>query len=206
MVVKGFSRPVFGKYNYDAVAEKVTYTDGFANPHGIEYTAALEATEGNPLYGNNQIIENDVPRFNQGTLTLGVDGFDTVTSKYLLGIKTATFSMGGEDTVEEEVYDDDQKIPSLGVGMIELHQDNNEDHYRAVIFTKVTFSLPEQAAKTREGSIEWQTKTIEGAITRSEHKDENYRHPWQIAAWFDTEDKALAYLKKKLGVKDTGEV
>lgn len=205
MVVKGFSKPVFGKYNYDAKTEKVTYTDGFMNPHGIEYTAALESTEGNPLYADNRIVENDVPRFNQGTLTLGVDGLNSDSSKYLLGIKTVSFSMGEGQTVEEEVFDDDQKTPALGVGVIELHQDNDVDHYKAVIFTKVTFSLPEQAAKTREGTIEWQTKTIEGAITRSEHKDENYRYPWQISAWFDTEEKALDYLKKKLGVETATE-
>lgn len=198
MVVKGFSIPVFAKYNYDAETKTVSYSDGMINPHGISYTVTVESTENNPLYGDNRIIENDTPRFNTGTLSLGVDGLDGETSKFILGVKNVEYPVGEGLTVSEEVWDDDQEIPVLGVGFIELHQNDDEDRYRAVILTKVKFNIPEQAANTKGDSVEWQTRTIEGTVSRSEQKDENYNHPWQMAAWFDTEDEALAYLKKKL--------
>ena len=178
MAIKGLSIPVFGKYNYDSAKGTVTYTDGMINPHAIEYTFTPEAADGTPLYGDNRIIENDRQTFSTGTLSLGVDDLVQEVSKYLLGVKTVEQEYGDGKTAVVTVYDDDQNAPTLGVGIIELHQNDDVDHYRAVILKKAIFNLPEDTATTRGESVKWQTKTIEGTVSRSDENTAEQKHPW----------------------------
>lgn len=199
MAIKGLSIPVFGKYNN--ANGVVSYTDGLINPAAISYTIAVESSDNNPLHGNNRIIENDVGRFSTGTLTLETDDLQEEASKFILGIKELKRTYGTDKEVTALVYDDDQKSPSLGFGIIEEHQNDDVDRYKAVILKKVTFNLPEDTATTRGESIEWQTKTIEGTIARSDENGENGKYPWKEEAWFDSEAEALEYLKSMLGVK-----
>lgn len=201
MAIKGLSIPVFGKYNN--ANGTVTYTEGLVNPHAVSYTIAVESSESNPLRADNRIVENDAGRFSTGTLTLETDDLQQATSKFLLGAKELERSYGENKTVMSLVFDDDQKAPDLGFGIIEEHQNDNVDRYKAVILKKVTFNIPEDSATTRGESIEWQTKTIEGTIARSEENGANGKYPWKEEAWFDSESEALEFLKSMLGVKDT---
>lgn len=199
MAIKGLSIPVFGKYNYNKDSGEVLYSDGIINPHAISYTLTINSTDGNPLYGDNRIIENDLPRFQDGELSLETDDLTMDTSKYLLGVKQITRTYGG-DTVETLIYDEDQKSVVLGVGLIELHQNDDVDNYKAVILKRVVFSLPEDAATTKGESVEWQTKTITGNVSRSEEKTADAKYPWKEDAWFEKEEEAEKYLKAMLGV------
>ena len=198
--IKGLSIPVFGKYNYNATTKAVTYTNGIIGGHAIEYTISIESTENNPLNGDNRVIENDVGKFSTGTLSLGTDDLTAAVSKFLLGLKEASVTVEGVTGVTETIYDDDAIAPELGFGIIEMHQKDGVDKYKAVILCRVTMSLPEDTATTKGQSIEWQTKTIEGTLQRSEEVSTNYNHPWRREAWFTTEADALAYLKTILGV------
>lgn len=204
MAIKGLSIPVFGKYNYDSAKGTVTYTDGMINPHAIEYTFTPEAADGTPLYGDNRIIENDRQTFSTGTLSLGIDDLVQEVSKYLLGVKTVEQEYGDGKTAVVTVYDDDQNAPTLGVGIIELHQNDDVDHYRAVILKKAIFNLPEDTATTRGESVKWQTKTIEGTVSRSDENTAEQKHPWINDAWFDSEADAVEWLKWCLGVGTLG--
>ena len=204
MAIKGLSIPVFGKYNHNPDTGAVTYTNGMINPHAIEYTFTPEAADGTPLYGDNMIIENDRQRFNSGTLSLGVDDLIQEVSKYILGIKTTEQTYADGKTVTMTVYDDEQNAPTLGVGIIELHQIDDVDQYRAVIMKKVIFNLPEDTATTRGESISWQTKTIEGTVSRSDENTTEQKHPWMNDAWFDSEADAVEWIKWNLGVGTLG--
>lgn len=204
MAVKGLSIPVFGHYNYNSATGKVSYSGGMINPHAIEYTLTPESTDNNPLYGDNQIIENDVPRFNGATLSLGIDDMVQETAEFVLGVKVIDMQYGADKTVKVTVYDDDQTPPFLGVGIIEEHQLNDGNRYKAVIMCKAQFNNPEATATTRGESIEWQTKTIEGNVTRSDATGEDGVHPWKTGAWFESEAEAIEYLKYMLGVGTLG--
>lgn len=197
MAIKGLTTPVFGEYNYDGNA--VTYTNGFVAGAAIEYGVEIETSDNNPLYGDDKIIENDYGTFNTGTLTLNTSDLDQYTSKRLLGLKEATV-MVGETQVTELVSDDDASAKPKGFGIIETHQINDVDKYRAVILCKVAMSIPAEAATTKGESIDWQTKEIEGTINRSDQDSGNYKHPWKREAWFDSHDDALEYLKTVLNV------
>lgn len=197
MAIKGLTTPVFGEYNYNGGS--VTYTNGFVCGSAIEYGVEIETSDNNPLYGDDHIIENDYGTFNTGTLTLNTSDFDQYTSKRLLGLKEVQFTVG-EATVTELVTDDDAKTTEKGFGIIETHQINDVDKYRAVILCKVGMSIPSEAATTKGESIEWQTREIEGTINRSDEDTANYRHPWKREAWFDTQSQAMEYLKTVLNV------
>ena len=149
MAIKGLSIPVFGKYNCTEGA--VTYTDGVINPSAVSYTVSVESTDNNPLYANNRIKENDIGKFSTGTYTLETDDLDHEISKFLLGLKEITREYGEGKSVTSLVYDDDQKAPALGVGIIEEHQNDDVDKYKAVILKRVIFNIPEDAANTRAG-------------------------------------------------------
>lgn len=198
MAIKGLSIPVFGLYKNNAGT--VTYIEGVINPSAVSYSVAVESTENNPLYANNRIKENDVGRFSTGTYTLETDDLDQNVSKFLLGIKEIERSYGNSKTVMALIYDDDQKAPAMGCGIIEEHQIDDVNQYKAVILKKVIFNIPEDAATTRGESIEWQTRTIEGTISRSEENGENGKYPWKEEAWFASETEAIEYLKSILGV------
>ena len=208
MAIKGLSIPVFGKYTFTASTGAVSYSDGVINPKAVSYSVSVEAGDNNPLRADNKIAENDRPKFASGTLTLETDDLDADIAKLLLGLKEVTRTVGSS-SVTALLYDDDQKSIAVGVGVIEEHQINDVDKYKAVILKKVTFNVPEDAATTRGESISWQTKTIEGNIERSEEEvtagtgTPAELHAWKEEAWFDTESAALAYLKAMLGVSDT---
>lgn len=204
MAIKGLSIPVFGKYNYDGSGKKVTYTDGMINPHAISYSVTVQSTTSNPLNADNRVVENDNPRFDTGTVKLETDDLEVEVSKFLLGLKEEerTYGADNDKTATVLIYDDNQKAPELGFGIIEEHQNNDVDHYKAVVLKRVQFNIPEDAATTRKGSIDWQTKTIEGTIMRSEEVTEHAKYPWKEEAIFDTESEALEFLKAMLGVSD----
>lgn len=202
MAIKGLSIPVFGKYSYSASTKQTTYTDGMINPHAISYSVTVQSTTSNPLYGDNRAVENDSPRFNTGTVKLETDDLEAEVSKFLLGLKEEerTYGADGDKTATVLIYDDSQKAPELGFGIIEEHQNDGKDCYKAVVLKRVQFNIPEDAATTRKESIDWQTKTIEGTIMRSEEVTEHAKFPWKEEATFDTESEALEFLKATLGV------
>uniref|UniRef100_UPI00402A928D hypothetical protein n=1 Tax=[Ruminococcus] torques TaxID=33039 RepID=UPI00402A928D len=200
MAIKGLTNPVFGDYSYNGSV--VSYSNGFVCGSAIEYEAEIETSDDNPLYGDDRIIENDYGSFSTGTLTLNTSDLDQETSKALLGVKEVKIGETGNQ-ITELVYDDTAKPTPKGFGIIETHQINDVDKYRAVILCKVTPRPPSDAATTKGESIEWQTKELELGISRSDEESTNYKHPWKREAWFDDHASALAYLKDQLGVVDT---
>ena len=127
-------------------------------------------------------------------------------SKKILGLKTITKTYGNSKNVEITVHDDDQDSPFLGFGIIEEHQINDKDKYRAVVLCKVKFNVNEENAKTRGDSIEWTTPEITAIVTRSDEyssEENGLKHPWKYDAWFDSEDEADEFLKAVLNVTET---
>lgn len=200
MAIKGLTTPVFADYTFNG--SEVVYQNGFVCGSAIEYGVEVETSDNNPLYGDDRIIENDYGTFNTGTLTLNTSDLTQIDSKRLLGLKEVQVEVG-EASVTELVTDDDAKATPKGFGIIEAHQINDVDKYRAVILCKVAMGIPAEAATTKGESIEWQTKEIEGTISRADQSSGNYKHAWKREAWFDTHDEAMAYLRTVLNALDT---
>ena len=200
MAIKGLSKPVCA--NYTAVGNAVTYSDAYAADKSVEYSFEADVAEDKDLYADNQVAETAAGRFVSGKLTLKTADLTPELSKKILGLKTVTRQVG-EETVTEVVYDDDQVAPYLGFGIIEEHQIDNKTGYLPVVFPKIRFSIPEDAAKTRGDEVDWQTKEISGTVVRSDQVDDNYNHPWKITPqkMYDTEAEALKYNNAVLGTR-----
>ena len=183
MATIGLSKPYYGIYS--ASGTTVSYTDGAVMGKATEANIEIDTTEDNNLYGDNAIAEAD-RSFAGGTLTLSTTDLSQEVSKAILGLKESAITgiEGVTDTsVKELIYDDDQSTPYLGVGFIIKKKVNGAYRWRAVVLTKVMFSVPADAATTQGESIEWQTPELSATIMR----DDSATHMWKREATFTTE-------------------
>lgn len=198
MATIGLSKPYYGIYS--ASGTVVSYTDGAVMGKATEANIEIDTTEDNNLYGDNAIAEAD-RSFAGGTLTLSTTDLSQEVSKAILGLKESAITgiEGVTDTsVKELIYDDDQSTPYLGVGFIIKKKVNGAYRWRAVVLTKVMFSVPADAATTQGESIEWQTPELSATIMR----DDSATHMWKREATFTTEVQAEAYIKARLGITE----
>ena len=97
------------------------------------------------------------------------------------------------------VYDEDAVTPYLGFGVIIPKKRNGVLSFRAVVFPKIMFNVPEDAATTKGETIEWKTPTIEGTILRSDAD----KHPWKREVTVPDEATAITYIKQCLNITDS---
>lgn len=192
MATIGLSRPYIAKYiNTDGV---ITYADGKRMGKAVEVSVEVESGESNDFYADNGICESD-RSFAGGTLGITTDDLEQAVSAMILGI-TSSKIMVGEEEVSELIYDDNMEAPDLGFGVIIKKKKGGVYKWRAVVLTKIKFSVPSDSATTQGESIEWQTPEAEASIMR----DDSELHAWKREATFDTEAKAEAYIKQVLNI------
>lgn len=198
MATIGVSKPYYAKYS--ATGTSVTYTGGGVMGKATEVGVEIETTEDNNLYADNGIAETD-RQFSGGTLTVKPDDLSQEVSKAILGLKeeeVGTIDGVTDESVMELIYDDDQATPYLGVGFIVKKKVNGVVKWRAVVLTRVMFSVPADAATTQGESIEWQVPELSATIMR----DESEKHAWKKEATFTSEAQAEAYLKDRLNITE----
>ena len=198
MAVIGLSKPYYGIYS--ATGNAVSYANGAVMGKATEANIEIDTTEDNNLYADNAIAETD-RSFAGGTLTLSTDDLSQDVTKAILGLteNTITGIEGVTDTsVKELVYDDTQTTPYLGVGFIVKKKVGGAYKWRAVVLSKVMFSVPADAATTQGESIEWQVPELSATIMR----DDSATHMWKREATFTTEAQAEAYIKARLNITE----
>lgn len=198
MAVIGLSKPYYGIYSVSGTT--VSYGDGAVMGKATEANIEIDTTEDNNLYADNAIAETD-RSFAGGTLTLSTDDLSQDVAKAILGLteNTITGIEGVTDTsVKELVYDDTQTTPYLGVGFIVKKKVGGAYKWRAVVLSKVMFSVPADAATTQGESIEWQVPELSATIMR----DDSATHMWKREATFTTEAQAEAYIKARLNITE----
>lgn len=196
MAVIGLSKPYYGIYS--ATGNAVSYANGAVMGKATEANIEIDTTEDNNLYADNGIAETD-RSFAGGTLTLSTDDLSQEVTKAILGLtEQAITGIEGvtDTTVKELVYDDTQTTPYLGVGFIVKKKVGGAYKWRAVVLSKVMFSVPADAATTQGESIEWQVPELSATIMR----DDSETHMWKREATFTTEAQAEAYIKARLNI------
>lgn len=196
MATIGVSKPYYGIYSNTGTT--VSYSSGGVMGKLTEINIEISDTGDNNLYADNAIAESE-RLFAGGTLTLKPDELEQAISKALLGVKESALETleGISDTsVKELIYDDDQVTPNVGVGFIIKKQVSGALKWRAVVLTKVMFSIPADAATTQGESIEWQVPELSATIQR----DDSEKHSWKKEATFTTEAQAETYIKKRLNI------
>lgn len=190
----GLRKPYFAIYqNVDSV---VTYSKGGLLGKAIEFSASVEDGSNNNLYADDGVAESD-RTFAGGTISLTTDDLFNEVSATILGVVPKELTVG-DTTVKELIFDDTAVTPYLGIGIVVPKMNKQIISYRAIVFPKVMFSVPEDAATTKGESIEWQTKTIEGTILRSDATG----HPWKRETTVADEETAIAYIKQLLNITD----
>ena len=198
MAVIGLSKPYYGIYS--ATGTTVSYANGAVMGKATEANIEIDTTEDNNLYADNAIAETD-RSFAGGTLTLSTDDLSQEVAKAILGLtETAITGIEGvtDTSVKELVYDDTQTTPYLGVGFIVKKKVGGAYKWRAVVLSKVMFSVPADAATTQGESIEWQVPELSATIMR----DDSANHVWKREATFTTEAQAEAYIKARLNITE----
>ena len=196
MAIIGLSKPYYATYS--ATGSAVSYTSGGVLGKATEANIEIETSEDNNLYADNGIAETD-RQFTGGTLTLSTDDLSQEVSKAILGLKEeALDTIEGitDEDVQELIYDDTQQTPYLGVGFIVKKVRGGVTMWRAVVLTKIMFSIPSDAATTQGESIEWQVPELSATIMR----DDSATHMWKREATFTTEAQAEAYIKDRLNI------
>lgn len=196
MATIGVSKPYYAKYN--VVDGNVSYSGGGVMGKMTELEISIETSEDNNLYGDNGIAETD-RTFSNGTLTASTTDLSQEVAKDLLGVVEQELEEipGITDTgVKELVFDDSQVTPYLGTGFIIKKMVNHKTYWRAIVLTKVMFSVPSDSATTQGESIEWQTPELSGTIMR----DDSETHMWKRESTFTTEAQAEAYIKHRLNI------
>ena len=183
----GFSLP------YVAVCSGDTYTSGQKLARGVDVTISPESSDDNKFYADNHEAENASGRLTGGTLSLTVDGLLISAERLIMGLPTAA----SDGWVS---YDDDQKIPDVGVGYIERYMSDGEESYVPVVVKRVAFAQLETSAATQQEDIDWQTQSLSATIKRANDS----KHTWKmIGTAASTEALAEAALKTKLNISTT---
>lgn len=191
MAVIGLSKPMVALYSNDG--NTVTYSKGAVLGKAVTFSAEVEQAEDNNLMADNGIAESD-KSFSNGTLTIGTDDLMQDASALILGITPTSI---GEDGTEL-IYNDDMNVPYVGFGCVVKKKKDGVFKWRAVVFPKIMFNIPSDAADTQGETIEWQTPELTATILR----DDTEKHAWKMESTFATETEAVAYIKSKLNITD----
>lgn len=191
MAVIGLSKPMVALYSN--TGNTVTYSKGTVLGKAVTFSAEVEQAEDNNLMADNGVAESD-KSFSGGSLTIGTDDLMQDASALILGI-TPT-DIGEEGT--ELIYNDDMEVPYVGFGCVVKKKKDGSLRWRAVVFPKIMFNIPSDAADTQGETIEWQTPELTASILR----DDTEKHAWKMESTFATEADAVAYIKKKLNITD----
>lgn len=193
----GLSRPYVARYSENG-AGTVTYSGGVRAGRAVEYSFSLNDTGAdNNFYCDNEVGESASGVFSGGSLSWTVAELEQGISEMILGLHTEQVAVG-DDTVTELVYDESMASPYMGAGIIEKMIVRGQTKWRAVVFTKTQFAVPEMAATTQGETIEWQTD----AITANVMRDDSTTHKWLRTAVFDSESKADAYICHIFNITD----
>lgn len=193
----GLSRPYVARYSENG-AGTVSYSGGVRAGRAVEYSFSVNDTgSDNNFYCDNEVGESSSGVFSGGELSWTVAELEQAISEMILGLHTEQIEVG-EDTVEELVYDESMASPYLGAGIIEKMIVRGQTKWRGIVFPKVQFAVPEDAATTQGETIEWQTDTITASVLR----DDSTTHKWKRTAVFDSESKADAYICHVLNITD----
>lgn len=196
MPIVGYSNPYIAEYVDNGVGG-VSYRNGMRAGRGVSRTLTVESGGDNDFHCDNGVGESAGGTFSSGELTTTLAEFMQPARKMALGLKSKKMTVG-EQEVEVLAYDDAMKPPALGYGDIIKLIVHGETKWRAVVLTKIKYNIPEEAANTQAGEIEWQSETATARVMRDDTSD----HTWCISAVFDTESQADSFIRHVLQIAD----
>mgnify|MGYP007022365423 CR=1 FL=1 len=149
----GMRHPVWAPLQSHTDGSEPTYGAGRVIQEAIEATITYNADTTNGLYGDDVLVDMD-------------DGITGYTVNFNpTGLKDADrAAILGEEVTTGSVYEiTDAGSPWGGFGFFRVMRDENRTrYYEAWWCRKIKFREPSQTTRTKEGSIQWRTPTLEG--------------------------------------------
>lgn len=191
----GVSGPWVAKYiNINGV---VSYSDGVMLAMMTQFEASPDDSgNDNNFYANNQIVETDRGSSGSGTITESVDHFGQEGSKLILGAKERSIEIDGSP-ITYLAFGDGTSPDYFGHGIVIKKRKNGKDLWRAVVYRKVMFSIPADAATTQGETIEWQAEELTATYMRDDTLDRD----WKYECTFNTEAEAEAFVRAVLNIQ-----
>ena len=149
----GMRHPVWAPLQSHTEGSEPTYGAGRVIQEAIEATITFNADTNNVLYGDDRVVDVDD----------GITGY--TVSFNPTGLKDADrAAILGEEVTTGSVYEiTDAGSPWGGFGYFRVMRDDNRTrYYEAYWCRKIKFREPSQTTRTKEGSVQWRTPTLEG--------------------------------------------
>lgn len=209
MAKKGLLHVVAAPVATKKRGELPTYGKGFIVGRAIEADISINYND-TPLYADGRVVNRD-KSFSSGTITYGVDEFGNGTEASALEVEAkltgGEYVPAGDGTAAEVHSGEAPAVTEVGTGYITPgeYPDSGDIYYEAEWVYSVEFSgRGKNSAKTKEGSISWNTPTVEGSVKPVP----GYAPKKNISVKerFATEAEAIAWLDEKAGLTEEAAV
>ena len=184
---------------YPVWAPLATHTDGSMPTYsaGTVIQEARNATvtreyANNPLYGDDRIVDDDNGMTGL-TISFESTGLSDADRKVLLGEEDyGTSGVSGQ-------WVSDNETPYGGFGYIRKMRDNGTKKFEAWWTLKIKFQEESMTTTTKEGSITWNTPTLNGRAAGL-YVDSTDKQRYQLHKTFSTASDAKAWLNALAGI------
>ena len=187
----GMMYPVFAPLATHTDGSMPTYGTGFVIQEARNATVTREY-QNNPLYGDDRIVDDDNGMTGL-TISFESTGLSNTDRVKLLGEEA--YGTTGQ-------WVSDNETPWGGFGFIRKMRDNGTKKFEAWITLKIKFAEETQTTATKEGSITWNTPTLNGRAAGL-YVDSSDKLRYQLHQTFDTIAAAKNFLNTMLNVSTT---
>lgn len=192
----GLKYGVFAPIATEPTGQLPTYGTGLVVGHMMQANLTVQYSD-SKLAADDTIVETD-RSFISGTLSVGTDDLTDEVLEAWLGLQEKTV---GSATVLRSAGTYDP--PKGGFGYIRVVKKNGVRKYKAYWIYKSMWVMPTENAATKpDGTIEWQTPTVEGAIMAVGDGDAT----WRDEASFATETEAVAWLNELANIGEPADL
>ena len=188
----GMIYPVFAPLASHTDGQMPSYSAGVVI-HEARNCTVSKTYNDNPLYGDDHIVDDDngMTALNVSFEPTGVSDSDRV----LLFGEVLKGNIGGI-TAQVEM---DNETPYGGFAYVRKMRDKGVYSYEAWLVLKIKFSEENQTTTTKEGSIVWNTPTLNGRAAALDI-DGSGKLAWRIHQSFETLSAAKAWINTMLNV------
>ena len=187
----GMMYPVFASITTHTDGSMPTYGTGFVIQEARNATVNREY-QNNPLYGDDRIVDDDNGMTGL-TISFEPTGLSDDDRKKLLGEEES------EVTGISGQWVSDNETPWGGFGYIRKMRLNGTKKFEAWLTLKIKFQEETMTTSTKEGSITWNTPTLNGRAAGL-YVDSSDKLRFQLHETFDTIAAAKSWLNTRLNV------
>ncbi|MGN0618558.1 MAG: hypothetical protein ACI4J7_06020 [Ruminiclostridium sp.] len=205
MAKKGLLHVVAAPVATKKYGELPTYGKGFLIGRAIEADISINYND-TALYADGRVVNRD-KSFSSGTITYGVDEFGDGTEASALEVEAkltgGEYVPAGDGTAAQVYSGEAPAVNELGTGYIipGEYPDNGGSYYETEWVYSVEFSgRGKSSAKTKEGSVSWNTPTVEGNVKPVPGCAP--KKNISVKERFATESEAIAWLDGMAGITE----